>query len=154
MKNLSNVELLRKHSKILDELKRRNVIRTRNNPVSDYAEWLVCEKMHFTIMGNSTRGVDAIDKRRRRYQIKARHLDSLSSSRQLGVIRDLKKRLFDYLIVVLFDKNFGIESAYCMPRRLIRFYARYSKHQNGHILVMKGDVLNSKSVKDIKRLLN
>ena len=33
-------ELLKCFADVLDELKERGVVRTRNNPVSDYAEWL------------------------------------------------------------------------------------------------------------------
>jgi len=40
-KSLSTFEHLRCFGAILDELKQRGVVRTPNNPVSDYAEWLV-----------------------------------------------------------------------------------------------------------------
>jgi hypothetical protein len=38
---LNNLELLSLHSEILTQLRSRGVIRTKNNPVGDYAEWLV-----------------------------------------------------------------------------------------------------------------
>ena len=40
----SIIGLLRNHSAILDELKRRKVVRTKNNPIGGYAEWLVSKK--------------------------------------------------------------------------------------------------------------
>lgn len=131
---LSPVRLLRNHFKTIEELRKRGIIRTRNNPVSGYAEWLVHKKMGFSLTGNSTRGVDAIDKNGRKYEIKARHLVSSSSSRQLGVIRDLKKRQFDVLIAVMFDRDFNVENAYVIPHGIIEKYARYSRHQNGTFL--------------------
>jgi hypothetical protein len=153
LKELSPVQLLRNHFKVIEQLKSLDVIRTSNNPVSDYAEWLVHKKMGFKLTGNSTRGVDARDKKGKKYQIKARHLTSPSTSRQLGVIRDLKSKLFDALIVVMFDRDYNIDSAYEIPHGIIEKYARYSKHQNGHILIMRGDILTDKRVKKINNLL-
>jgi hypothetical protein len=34
-------QLLQLHSAVLDEMRRREIIRSRNNPTGDYAEWLV-----------------------------------------------------------------------------------------------------------------
>jgi hypothetical protein len=133
----------------MDELKKRGVVRTRNNPVSDYAEWLVHKKMGFRLTGNSTQGVDATDDKGIRYQVKARHLISRSSSKQLGVIRNFKKKQFDFLIVVMFDRDFNIESAFQIPHGLISKYARFSRHQNGHILIMRGGVLSDSRTRDI-----
>lgn len=152
-KDFQPLQLLRKHFKIIEELKTRGVIRTRNNPVSGYAEWLVHRKMGFYLMGNSTQGVDAYGKKGKRYQIKARHLISPSSSRQLGVIRNLRKKQFDILIAVMFDRNFNVVMAYTIPHGIIKRYARYSRHQNGHILILRGDILKDKNVKEVSRHL-
>lgn len=43
--SLTHLELLSLHSEILAELHSRGVIRTKNNPVGDYAEWLVSEAL-------------------------------------------------------------------------------------------------------------
>lgn len=56
LKSLSTSILLRYFAKILDELKRRGVIRTRNNPVADYAEWLASQKLGFSLERNSKCG--------------------------------------------------------------------------------------------------
>lgn len=149
LKKLSPIQLLRKHLEIMETLKDKGVIRTRNSPVSDYAEWLVSKKLKVSLTGNSTQGVDAIGKRGKRYQVKSRHLISSCSSRQLGVIRDLKKKQFDVLIAVLFDRNYTVKHAYSIPHRIIAEHARYSKHQNGHILIIRGDITSDKRVKNI-----
>lgn len=153
LKKLSSIQLLRNHFGIMEELKKQGVIRTRNNPISGYAEWLVSKKLNLLLTGNSTQGVDAIDKKGKRYQVKARHLVSPSSSRQLGVIRNLGKKQFDVLLVVMFDRNFNIENAYLVPHKIIGRYARYSKHQNGHILIIKGGILTDRWIKEISSLL-
>lgn len=38
---LDDVQLLVQHAAILDELRRRGILRSRNNPTGDYGEWLV-----------------------------------------------------------------------------------------------------------------
>ena len=43
LSQLSNVELMQLNQLTLDELERREVIRTRNNPISEYTEWLVAD---------------------------------------------------------------------------------------------------------------
>lgn len=62
LKKLSSVQFPRTHFKITEELKSRRVIRTRNNPVSDYAERPAHRKTGFCLTGNSTQGVDVVDK--------------------------------------------------------------------------------------------
>ena len=65
-------ELLATHSVILDELRHRNVIRSKNNPTGDYTEWLVSTKLNLTLETNSAKGFDATDSHGLRYQIKGR----------------------------------------------------------------------------------
>ena len=69
---LTIAELLATHSAVLDELRHRNVIRSKNNPTGDYAEWLVSTKLGLTLETNSVKGFDATDLHGLRYQIKGR----------------------------------------------------------------------------------
>ena len=52
--SLSDIELLSLHSEILTQLRFRGVIRTKNNPVGDYAEWLVSNALGMTLLSNSS----------------------------------------------------------------------------------------------------
>ena len=52
MKNKSSVELMNMYAEILGELNRRNVVRTYNSPVGDYAEWLAAEKLSLRLEHN------------------------------------------------------------------------------------------------------
>ncbi len=151
--NLTDIELLQLNSELLDELKSRKIIRTRNNPVADYAEWLVSKKMGLALQTNSKAGFDAIDNSGIRYQIKSRRLDPTNNSTQLGVIRNYEKKEFDYLIGVLFNKDFTVKGAYKIPHNVIGIYSKYSTHQNGHILHLKNGVLNDKDITDITKIL-
>ena len=55
---------------------------------------------------------------------------------------------------LLFSPAFGVQEAYQMPIEVIGDYARYSKHINGHILVVKGAILLDPRVKDIATQLD
>ncbi len=139
---------------LLDELKKRGVVKTRNNPVADYAEWVAAKAFNLKLQESSNKGFDAIDEKRIKYQIKGRRLHPSNPSRQLGVIRDLDKKGFDFLIAVLFNKDFTIHEAYKIPHELISKHSRYSKHQNGHILQLKGEILSAKGVENITEVLS
>lgn len=57
---LSVHELLSLQADAIDELKKRGVLRTKNNPVGDYAEWLVSHALNLTLAKNSSAGYDAL----------------------------------------------------------------------------------------------
>jgi hypothetical protein len=153
VKNLNSEVLLQLYGKLMEELRRRKLVRSSNNPVSDYAEKIVCEKLKLSLAGKSSKGYDAIDENTGiKYQIKARRLTSHNRSRQLGVIRNLDQNPFDYLIAVIFNESFEPIEIWQIPLGTIPKYARYSKHQNGHILVLTGDVLQDKTVSPISEL--
>ena len=42
---MSEIELLQTHGLVIGELLRRGVVKTRNNPIGDYTEWLVCRRL-------------------------------------------------------------------------------------------------------------
>ena len=146
-------ELLRCFANILDELKERKVVRTRNNPVADYAEWLVTQQLGLSLERSSKRGYDAIDQNGKRYQIKSRRLDPTNESKLLSVIRNLDTNEFDYLVGVLFNRDFTVKEAYKIPHGVIREHARFSEHVNGHLLHLQGEVLTARGVENITEVL-
>jgi hypothetical protein len=147
--DFSTFELLRCHAAILDTLRARGVIRTQNNPVADYAEWVVSKALGLELTPNSNAGYDAVGTDGTRYQIKSRRVDLLRDRRQLGVIRNLDDVEFDYLIGVLFSRDFSTVEAYKVPHAIIRDFARFRKHQNGHVLHLRGSILEAPGVENI-----
>jgi hypothetical protein len=125
----------------MHELRRRGLIRTGNNPVADYAEWLVAQCLSLQLAKNSKAGYDAMAADGTRYQVKARRLAGGSGDRQLGVIRNIQQRGFDYLIVVLFDPNLAVQEMWQLPYDLVYEKAQYNRHQNGHVLFARDSVL-------------
>ncbi|HHE5698631.1 TPA: hypothetical protein ACPEY2_002550 [Citrobacter amalonaticus] len=151
--SLSNLELLSLHSKILTVLRSRDVIRTKNNPVGDYAEWLVSKALGMTLLSNSSAGADAIDADGMKVQIKARRVTPDNPSRQLSALRNYEAADFDYLIAVIFDENYNILDSYKIPHEVIRDYARHSDHVNAHIINLKGAILTDPRIMSIKENL-
>jgi hypothetical protein len=51
-------ELLKAYGSILDELRRREIVRSSNSPLSDYAELLFCKAFGWKRENNSASGHD------------------------------------------------------------------------------------------------
>ena len=152
IRSKSSIELMNMYAEILAKLNSRNVVRTYNSPVGDYAEWLVAEKLGFVLEHNSQKGYDARDpKTNLRYQIKSRweRGSATAKSRELNVIRNYDDNQFDYLIIVIFDEHFEVKEAYMLPHDTVKPHARYDKHQNGYVLIAKGAVLADKDTQNI-----
>ena len=143
LKNMNEQRLLKLYSELMEELRKKELIRTSNNPVADYAEKIAVEYMGLTRLGKEERGYDAIDKNRKRYQIKGRRVTRHNNSRQLGVIRNLEEKLFDYLITVIFNEDFSLNEIWKVPYRFVKENSRFDKHQNGHILNAKPALLSA-----------
>lgn len=160
MRNQVNLEefelknLLQLQGSIVDELKRRKIIRTRNNPLGDYTEWLVARALDLELATNSNAGYDAISKEGIRVQIKGRRISLSNKSRQLSTIRKYEEKDFDELAAVIFDENFNILEAVLIPHEVVGEYASYRKHVNGHILYIKGPILTDPRIKCIKQIIS
>jgi hypothetical protein len=146
--------LLKAYSEILRELRRRNLIRSTNNPVADIAETLVAVALKLELVEGSTAGHDAISTSDGlRYEIKGRRITSENKSRQLSFIRGLDKDHFDFLVGVLFDEDFQILKACIIPRSTVQKLAKYVKHVNGWRLILTDSVWNETGVKDMSETL-
>ena len=151
LESMTEKELMIFNSEIMNVLKSREIIRTKNNPIADYCEWLVSRSFNWELQRSSNAGYDVIDSNGLRVQIKCRTLENGKGSRQLGVIRKLDDDTFDYLIAILFDEKIEVVNAYQISKELIKEYSRFSGHQNGHILTLKGDILNDKRLANITK---
>ncbi len=146
LKRLDEKSLLSLYGDLMEELRKRGVIRSSNNPVADYAEYIVASKLGLKLQTGSNKGFDAKDKKGLRYQIKSRRVTAHNKSLQLGVIRNLKDKPFDYLVAVIFNSDFSINEIYKIPFKVIKEYSSFSKHQNGHILILRGELLQDPKV--------
>jgi uncharacterized protein DUF6998 len=146
---LEPIELLQLQANATAELKRREIVRTNNNPLGDYTEWLVANMMNLKLAANSKAGYDAISGAGVTFQIKGRRVTSDNPSRQLSAIRNYAEKDFDWLIAVIFDKGFNVINAYLVPHEVIGDYCPHRNHVNARVVVMSGAILQDKRVMEI-----
>ena len=133
----------------MGELNRRGLIRSSNNPVADYAEFLVVEALSLSRVAKSVKGHDAIDKNGMKYEIKGRRLTRRNNSRMLSAIRDLESGHFHYLAGVLFKEDFTFDKACLIPVEIVRTKCKYRRHTNAHILELKDHLWQDPTCVDI-----
>jgi hypothetical protein len=154
LKTMEIKELLKLQASITDELKDRKVVRTKNNPLGDYTEWLVGNALGLELQTNSKAGYDGIAENGIRVQIKGRRITPENKSRQLSAIRKYEEKDFDDLAAVIFDENFEIIDAVLIPHEVVGEYVSYREHVNAHILILKGPILCDPRVKCIKQAIH
>jgi hypothetical protein len=145
LKNMDEQRLLKLYSELMEELRERELIRSSNNPVADYAEKVAVEYMGLTRLGKEERGYDAVDKNKRRYQIKGRRITRHNNSRQLGVIRNLDEKLFDFIVAVIFNEDFSVNEIWKIPYQFVVDNVRFSQHVQGYIFHARTEQLSSGS---------
>ena len=149
VKNVSVDQLLRAYGSILDELRRREIVRSSNSPLSDYAELLFCKAFGWTREQNSASGHDARDAQGLRYQIKARRLTRYNSSRQMSAIRNLDRLPFDHLAGLLVNEDFQVLRAAVVPIAVIRERSVHVTHTNSWKFLLRDDVWTVPDVRDV-----
>lgn len=142
-------ELLIAHVEIEEELRKRGVLRSANNPTGDLAEHLFCTGLGWKRASSSEPGFDATGSDGTRYQIKGRRLNRRNPSRQLSAIRNLDNRPFDVLAAVLFDHYYRVVRAALIPVEVVAKRATYQRHTNSHIFHLRDDVWDTRGVTDV-----
>ncbi|MEO8288908.1 MAG: hypothetical protein ABI670_21040 [Chloroflexota bacterium] len=120
--------------------------------MGDIAEELVASRLGLVLANNSNAGHDAVDPDGNRYQVKSRLPTPENPSTELGAIRNLDKREFDYLVGILLNAGFGARFAVKVPYETVVQYARYKPSQKGYVLHLQGSWLKDSSVQDITHL--
>lgn len=151
---LSNIELLRLQANATEELRKRNVVRTQNNPLGDYTEWLVSSRLNLKLAGSSKAGFDAISDAGVKFQIKGRRITPGNPSRMLSAIRNYDEKDFDWLVAVIFDHDFNVLNAYLVPHEVIGEYYPHKDHVNGRVVVMSGPITRDGRVMEMADQFN
>jgi hypothetical protein len=146
---MSTAELLANFSRILQELRRRGISRSSNNPVADYSEWLAARVLSLELVTKSTAGYDAVDRAGNRYEIKGRRFTRQNRPTQLSAIRGLPEHHFDFLVVLLVAEDFTIMRASVIPFDVVKSHAVNRKHVNAWILYLRDDLWHEPGVRDV-----
>lgn len=147
--SLTTIQLLETYGALMEELRRRKIVRSSNNPLSDYAEVLFCNAFAWSRKGNSEAGCDAIDAQGFRYQVKARRMTSHNTSRQLSAIRKLDSKPFDFLAGLLVDVRFAILRAVIVPCSVVEKRAVHVPHTNSWKFMLQDEVWSLPSCRDV-----
>lgn len=141
--------LLRLFAETLEELRRRDLVRSSNNPVADYAEKIAAHALTLRLIGKSGSGHDGEDASGKRYQVKGRRVTAHNDSRQLSFMRNLDAKPFDYLVGIIFNAEFRVHRACIVPFEVVQARAGFSKHVNAHRLLLRDDVWGVEGVRDV-----
>lgn len=127
----STGDLLRDWSAVMRELRRRDVIRTNNNPVGDIAEAIVHGHFGGERGSFAQAGWDVKTDSGERIQVKAVRNTPTTKRKNLSPIRDSE---YDSVIVVIFDEDFLVTDALKLTREVAEDLASWVAHVNGHVL--------------------
>jgi hypothetical protein len=141
--------LLVMHAEGSEELRRRGVIRSSNNPIGDLAEHLFCRAFGWKQAPSSKRGADATDAAEVRYQIKGRRLTPHNNSRQLGALRELLAHGFDVLAAVLFQEDYRILWAALIPHARVVDLAKRVERTNSRRFLLRDAVWSVPGVREV-----
>jgi hypothetical protein len=150
---LSVRALLQLNASIGDELRVREICRTSNNPVGDVAEFLFHRAFGWKLETNSKAGFDAVCPELGKIQIKSRRVSIQNPSRQAGDIRNLDKKLFDYLAAVVFDHTYNVHIAMLIPHWLVVERATDIHHTRSSQIYLRDDWLEAGDVQDLTKLV-
>ena len=150
LKNQSVLENLNLLADIFDELIRKKVTRSQNNPLGDYAEKLAERVMNLTLEEGSKEGFDAIGNHDgKKYQIKARRTTKPNNAILLSVFRKIESVHFDFLLVVVCNMNFTVEKAYKIPHNIVENHAKPAKGVSGVTLSLNNHLKAHEEVQDL-----
>ncbi|TIW59790.1 MAG: hypothetical protein E5V49_16815 [Mesorhizobium sp.] len=139
------------HGQIMDELREREVVRTANAPLGDYAELLFAIAFGWALEGNSSMGHDATDAAGVRYQVKSRRVTPRNKSRQLSAIRRLPDQTFDFLAGVLFDESYRVIKAILIPHSVVVARATRVELTNSWRFMLEDRVWQAEGARDVSR---
>ena len=103
LSGVSIPDLLGRYAAILYELRARGVVRTRNAPLGDYAEYLAARVYSGVLAANSVKSYDLLSADGRRVQVKARTVGS--DTHPGAVFSAFRSFDFDVAVLVTFDSS-------------------------------------------------
>lgn len=149
LSNLSDEELILFYSKWLDELKKRELIRTKNI-LGDLGEYLAVQYYNknarlpnLQLTPPSTQSIDAISNNGDRYAIKT------ITGKTTGVFYGVQEneRLFEYAIVVVMNKD------YTLNKIIELTWENFLKHKHWHSRMEAWNLTLSKKLIDDSKMI-
>ncbi len=140
-------EILKVWTGAMDELQKRNVIRTANNPIGGLAEAIVFEHFGGERGSFNQKAWDIRTEAGERIQVKALRRAGERQRRNLGAIRDSD---YDSVVVVMFNAAFELTNAVKFPpRELVEETFQVRAHVNGRIVRLSDTFLRHPQVETL-----
>lgn len=147
---LENGKLLALWAELMSELRERGVIRSGNNPIGDYCEFLVAAHYQVEPEAGSTAGHDLVTQEGVRVQVKARRLTRAGKlPPHYSTMRNLDSEPppFDVLVALILNSDFSVRDAWELSIDAVRRHARYRAHVNGWVLpTVRGAMLDDPEI--------
>ena len=155
LSKLDDFELIKTYGLLIEELKSRKIIRTKNI-IGDLGEYLVIDfynrnpnlpKLQFAPTG--TENIDAISRKGERYSIKS------TSAKTTGVFYGLNppdtiekdEKKFEFVIIVEFDENYNLSKIIELDwDKFLVFKKWHKRMQAWNLTITKEMLSNSKIV--------
>lgn len=131
--NKTTPELLEDWAAVMRELRKRDVVRTNNNPVGDIAEAIVAAHYDAERGSFSQAGWDVKTPAGERIQVKAMRTTETSKRRNLSPIRDTD---YDAVVIVIFDEDFRVTEGLRLSRELVEELFEHKPYVNGRIITV------------------
>jgi hypothetical protein len=136
--HLTAAQLLKLWSRVMAELREREVIRSSNNPVGDYCEKLVADHFGVKPIAGSNRDYDLVRKegvRDVRVQVKGRRVTSKSPYiRHWSAMRGVDEHRFDEVVAVALNEDFSLLGAWTVPWEAAKRLQHKNNRLQAHVL--------------------
>lgn len=142
LNELSVSELLSRSRAILAELRGRNVVRSGNAPVGDYAELLVQRATGGALAPPSQKSWDMLTADGESLQVKARIVTGAAGARGERQLSPFRSWDFNAAVIVLFDDVFHVARATRLPVETVKATARFAEHVHGYLVIATDDLLD------------
>ena len=148
VRRLDTRTLLQTYSQILTELFRREVVRSRNAPAGDLAEYLVARAYGGELAPRSEKSWDVRGPDGRLLQVKCRVVAKGGVGSQVYSVF----RSWDFVscvFVILDADSYEVESAIEVPATSVQAVARYTSHVSGYRIPVRTNLLALPGAADV-----
>ncbi|MFZ0333397.1 MAG: hypothetical protein WAN10_02400 [Candidatus Acidiferrales bacterium] len=143
-------ELLYLYDDVLQELRRRKIVRSGTNPVGELARYLATRALELKVSRDSPMEPEFLDADGERYQIRGRRVTRTSQSASFSLGHELEDASFTHLIGIVFTEDFEILRAGVVPMKIVRNKAILKKGlRGGWRFELNDEVLEQGEVKNI-----
>jgi hypothetical protein len=133
--HLKDAELLQLWSRVMAELREREVVRSSNNPVGDYCELLVAAHYGVTLVSGSNRDYDLIRDGNVHVQVKGRRVTAQSPTiGHWSAMRGLGHHAFEEVAAVALNEDYSLLGAWTVPWAAADRLKRWNKRLQAHVL--------------------